>query len=263
MSGKIITPLRMIRLMSGCVMGGGTMNYEIVGGSLIFFVLFLASGLCPLSGQNPPESVPVIQVSGAGEVTVVPDVLELNIGVRSEASASAEALAQNSRKMNRLIEEMKKAGIPDKDIRTRSVRLHPSYKTKEGRREVTGYTAVNMVLVKIRDLEKSGSVIDEAVQAGGNMIEGVQFSIDNPDPYADQARELAFQDARRKAEQLASLAGMELDTVISLSESSQMPSPVSPRIMTEARGLSAVPVEPGEQAVRVNVQVSWSMSKKK
>jgi uncharacterized protein len=238
------------------------MDYQSLRKRCVLFSTIMLAGTVFIFGQTAADSIPVINVNGAGEVMVVPDVLELNIGIRSEADSSAEAMAMTSRKMNELIGTLKEAGIPGRDIRTRNIRLHPTYQTEDGRRQVTGYIAVNTVFVKIRDMEAAGGIIDDAVRAGGNVIEGIQFTIENPAPYAEQAREKAFENARHKAEQLTALAGMELDTVMSLSESSHLPSPVTPRLQTQARTFSEVPVEAGVQKVQVNVQAVWSMKKK-
>ena len=243
-------------------MEGGIMKNRRLKNIAVLITAALLAGAASLSGQSERDKTPVISISGTGEGTAVPDILELTVGVRTEAPSSGQALSRNNQDMDSLIEMLKKSGIPDKDIRTRNVRLYPDYKSEDGERRVAGYTAVNTVRVTIREIEKAGTIIDQAVRAGGNTVEGMRFFIEDPGLYAEEARKSAFEDARRKAEQLAELAGMELDTVMSLSESSHLPSPVTPSIMREAKTAASVPVEPGVQSVRVNVQVTWSMKKK-
>lgn len=79
-----------------------------------------------------------------------------------------------------------------------------------------------MVTVKIRAVEKAGTIIDAVTSAGGDLIRvnDIYFSIDQPEKYYPQARTLAMNDAKAKAEGLASLAGVKLGSAIYVSESS-------------------------------------------
>ena len=65
------------------------------------------------------------------------------------------------------------ADIPAEDIQTQVVRLYPRYEEQpgdKGQRELVGYTAANVVEVRLRDLDTVGGILDTAIQAGGNRI---------------------------------------------------------------------------------------------
>jgi len=182
------------------------------------------------------------------------------LGVQIVAKEANAALAQNNERMQALISLLKRQGVEAADIQTQAIRLQPRY-SDEGRQpgkpsvEVIGYTALNTVEIQVRDLTKLGDLLDVAVQSGGNTIQGLRFVLSDPGPFLDKARAAAITDARHKAEHLAALTGVTLGKVLTLTESSGMPGPVSASLMRAEA--AAVPIEPGRQTVEVNVQVTW------
>jgi uncharacterized protein YggE len=129
----------------------------------------------------------------------------------------------------------------------------------KGTGEVTGYTVINMVDVKITDIDKLGAIIDAAVKAGANNVGGVQFSVENMDALVQQAREQAMADAKSKAEQLAKLGGVTLGAPVSISEGTSMPpQPMAARdAMSVASGAAAAPIQAGQNEITVSVTVSY------
>lgn len=234
----------------------------------ILVACMLAAGLLPLAispglalqeevaGDAPQRTV---NVSGAGQISAQPDIAVVALGVQTEAEEAATALTENSQQMQALVDVLKDAGTAAEDIQTQVVRLYPRYEDKpgeEGQRELIGYTATNVIEVRLLDLDAVGSILDTAVQAGGNRIEGIRFEVSEPTAYLDQAREAAWNDAQHKAEQLASLAGAELGEVLTISESGRGPQPIVERpVAVEAA--AAVPIEPGSQTIEVDLQVTW------
>ena len=77
-----------------------------------------------------------------------------------------------------------------------------------------------MVVVKIRTIDKTGSIVDAVTEAGGDLIRvnGIYFSVDQPDKYYSQARTSAMADAKAKATQLAGLAGITVGKATFVSE---------------------------------------------
>jgi hypothetical protein len=205
-----------------------------------------------------------LNVSGTGEATAQPDTAVVTLGVTTEAKEAGDALEENSTRMSAVIDALKAAGIASEDIQTQTIRLSPRYERPAPRQgttppaELVGFTATNIVEVRVREISSLGETLDAAVKAGGNQIQGIRFEISDRSELYDQAREAAWEDARNKAEQLAGLAGAELGPVVTISESSYTPVPYVERAMAFAADAS-VPVEPGTQSVQISVQVTWSL----
>lgn len=202
-----------------------------------------------------------LQVRGRGTVSAQPDVATAHLGVQTEAETANEALSQNNEKTQSLITALEEAGVAAENIQTQSVQLRPRYEEPQpesGTREVSGYVARNIAEVRVEDLKALGTILDSAVQAGGNRVEGIQFEISDTAELQDQARQAAWQDARHKAEQLAALANAELGAAIRINESSNQPRPVVREEMVMERA-AAVPIEPGMQSLEVQVNVEWEI----
>jgi hypothetical protein len=167
--------------------------------------------------------------------------------------------------MSAVIDALKAASIAAEDIQTQTIRLSPRYERPAPRQdgttppaELVGFTATNVVEVRVREISSLGETLDAAVGAGGNQIQGIRFEISDRSELYDQAREAAWEDATNKAEQLAGLAGAELGPVVTISESSFTPAPYVERAVAFAADAS-VPVEPGTESVQISIQVTWSL----
>jgi uncharacterized protein YggE len=205
-----------------------------------------------------------LNVSGTGEALAQPDAAVVTLGVNTEAKEAGDALKQNSAQMTAVIAALVDAGVDSKDIQTQTIRLSPRYERPAPRAgetssaELVGFTATNMVEVRVRKLSGLGEMLDAVVEAGGNQIQGIRFEITDRTELYDQAREAAWENALNKAEQLAGLAGAELGPVVSISESSYTPVVYAERAMAFAAD-AGVPVEAGTESVQISLQVTWSL----
>jgi len=222
----------------------------------------LASPAATEGTMEDDMSKRTISVSGSGRVSASPDIAVVTLGVETQADEATTAFTENGQQMQALMDALKEAKVVSEDMQTQAVRLYPRYEDKQdnaGQNVLAGYTASNIVQVYVRDLETIGGVLDAAVQAGGNRIQGIRFEISEYAAYLDQAREAAWRDAMHKAQQLANLSGSELGRVITINESSHDPQPIIERAML-ADSAGSTPIEAGRQIVEVNVKVTWSIS---
>ncbi len=248
-----------------------TLGYKIaLGFGVLLLGLFVLRGAPmadPLAAQEEPtvedEPQRTISVSGTGEAAAQPDTAVVTLGVETEAENAEEALDQNTEQMEDLLDALAEAGIPSQDIQTQAIRLEPRHEEvqrsepngERRSRELVGYRALNTVEVRVRDIGMLGTLLDTAVEAGGNRIQSIRFEVSDAADLVDEAREAAWEEAEHKAEQLVGLAGAELGDVLTINESSRTPRPVvRERLEAEA---AAVPVEPGTETISVDVQVTW------
>lgn len=207
-----------------------------------------------------------IWVNGQGKVTVTPDIAVISMGVEAQAETIEEAQSQAAISMDGLMRVLKEAGIDDKDITTQYFNVNAIYNWDETTRTsvITGYRVANTVSVKIRDIENAGGIIDDVVAAAGKnaRINGVYFTVENPEQYYDLARERAMNDAKHKAEQMASLGGAQLGKPTYVTEGSSYYPPVVryDKAYAESDGNApATQISAGEQEIIINVQVVYSI----
>ena len=167
------------------------------------------------SGSVPTDRF--IRVSGAGEVTVVPDMAYINIGVHSEADDVTTALSTNNEQATKLSDALKAAGIDAKDIQTTNFNVYPMTQY-DNMGQPTGmkYDVDNTVYITVRNLANLGKLLDTAISAGANNIYGISFDISDKETALTQARDLAIKDAEAKAQSVASVAGVTLGDIISI-----------------------------------------------
>jgi uncharacterized protein YggE len=233
---------------------------------LLASVLLLSAACTPLSAQEQvlgDQQERSISVSGSGEINAEPDRAVLELGVQIEAEKADAALSENSEQMQAVIDALKATGVEAENIQTQAVQLRARYEEVarepgQQERQLVGYVASNIVEVQLEDLDALGEVLDAAVRAGGNRIEGIRFEVSDPSALLNQAREAAWNDAQDKAAQLAELADGELGEVLTINESSRAPRPVVREAAMDT-GARAVPIEPGTQTIEVSVQVTWRL----
>lgn len=231
----------------------------LVAGSLLL-TRAKAEALSQPELQQSDEPLRTVQVFGVAESQMEPDIAVVRLGVQTEAETAQAALNQNNRSVQALIDQLREADIPSEDIQTQTVHLSPRYEfdNRGNNRTLVGYTAYNVVQVRTDDLESLGTLLDQSVESGANIIEGISFEVRNPESQTDQLRESAVQDARRKAEALAELAGATLGPILEIRETSTDPQPVPVGVETRTDA-AAVPILPGTQSIRLQVQMTWTL----
>ncbi len=207
-----------------------------------------------------------IWVTGSGEVSVVPDIVTLRLGIEAQEASVADAQTEATEAMNKVMAALTDNGVAEKDIQTQrfSIRQVTRWDRVKEEEVVIGYRVTSMVTAKIRDIDKAGSIIDAVATAGGDLtrIDSIGFSIDDPSAYYEEAREKAMADAKAKAKHLAELAGVTLGKPTYISEGAQIPPTVYPREAYVEKAPAAVPpISPGEMEISLTVQVAYAIQK--
>ncbi|HEM61851.1 MAG TPA: DUF541 domain-containing protein, partial [Chloroflexi bacterium] len=156
---------------------------------------------------------------------------------------------------------LRETGVPEEDIQTVDYSIHPEIDWESEEHRVIGYVVVNSVLVKMREMEKVGDVLDAATTAGANNVYGIQFTFDDPSALREQARAEAMAEAEKKADALAQLAGVRLGSPRYISESFVEIPPYERMYSAPAGmgGADGVSVSPGQLEVTVQVQVTYEI----
>lgn len=203
----------------------------------------------------------LLTVSAEGMSEGRPDMATVNLGVTTEGQTAQAALQENARRMTALTQALRRAGIAERDIQTSNVSVYPQQQYREGQSPlITGYQANNTVTAKVRNIDATGRVIDAAVAAGGNTVNGVYFSYQDPDRQLDAARRNAIAEARRRAELYASALNMQLVRVVAVQEGGgySPPAPMPMAARMEAQDAST-PIAPGQIETRVSVNVTFEL----
>ncbi|CAN5617483.1 hypothetical protein BH23CHL4_BH23CHL4_02700 [soil metagenome] len=205
---------------------------------------------------------PTVSVMGHGAVMVTPDAASVVAGVTTTEDTLSSAQQTATTTMTSILEALSAQGIAAEDIQTASyyVQVIQSYDENGMPSGINQFQVSNQVNVLIRDIDAVGSTLDAVVEAGANTIFGVNFIVTDPGDAAAEARVLAVEDARTRAQQLAEAAGMTLGDLVSISETfGPNPLPYSRGGAGDAAEM-AVPVEAGTASVTVDVQVVYMIN---
>jgi uncharacterized protein YggE len=218
----------------------------------------------PRSIQALDPNTPIehtISVSGTGSVILTPDTADLHLGVMKTASTVMAVRAAAATSMTAVIASLKKLGIAEADIQTTTLSLQPTYDYSANTNppRLTGYQLTNTVAVTIRDLDKVGDAIDNAIAAGATSLDGVSFRVADQTAAEKQARDAAMAQAKSKAQALAAAAGVSITGVSSISESaSPVPYPIYYGGMAASPSKDvATPVQVGTTEISIMVAVVY------
>jgi uncharacterized protein YggE len=225
---------------------------------LLAGVLLVAAAIAgvaqPHLGRSAtPSTGSTITVTGSGTVDVTPDRASFNFGVTTNGATAAEALSRNSAEARAIIAALKKAGVDSSDIQTTQVSLWPQ--TSSNGRVITGYQASNSVQVTAA-LGKSGSLVDAAVSAGANNVDGPSLDTADKASLYNQALKQALAAAKGKAQAIANAAGLTLGAALKVREGGA-PTPIVYGEALTARA-AAPPIEAGTQKIEASVTVTYS-----
>jgi uncharacterized protein len=227
--------------------------------------------IAPPPAQSQPLNINVgsqqtgIWVNGQGKVTVTPDIATISLGVSAQTLTVAEAQAQAAAAMSQVMTALTSAGIDKKDIQTQnfSIQQVTRWDDKTQQQVVLGFQVSNTVVAKLRAMDKIGSTVDAVVAAGGDntRINGISFSVESPEKYYTQVRDLAMKDAKAKADQIAALAGVTLGKPTYVTENSYAPAnyPVAYKLDAAAGAGPTTPISAGETDITLSVQVTYSI----
>lgn len=191
-----------------------------------------------------------ISVVGSATVMVEPDIARLTCGVQVQGVNAQDALRRSNDAIHAILEAIKGAGVAATDLRTNGPHLYPTER---------GYVGNHDVSVIVRDLGAVGPVIDAVAAAGGPdlTMQGVSFGVEDPAVHLPAARRAAMAAARATADELATAGGAAVGEVVTISESSGYQAPVALR--ADMAMMKATPIEPGEQQLRIDVNVTYRL----
>jgi uncharacterized protein len=240
------------------------MNKKWIFVSLLVIAMTVLAACSPAAAQPASSSSQaqprIISVAGSGKVYITPDIAYVAIGVQTQGEAVADALTANNDKAQQISKALQDMGIQAKDIQTSSFNVYPSQQTSpEGKPLPTTFIVDNTVNVTVRDLTTLGKLLDTVVRVGANTINGVTFDVTDRTKAVTEARKLAVQDARKQADEIAAAAGVQVDTVQSMSVSvNNGPVPLYDAKAAYGTGSGGqVPVSAGQMTISVDVSASY------
>ena len=245
------------------------MRYPI---RLLASLVVLPLAACGQSTYDPrgvDSDETLLSVSATGRSEARPDEAQFQAGIESFARNAKGATTANAEAIRKLVAALKEAGVPEKDIQTRTVGIQRiDWGPKKGQ-----YQANNIVTVTVRMIERAGDAVMAASEAGANIMSGPELRMSDPEVAANTAYSAAYKAARGRAQAYADAAGMEISRVLTIRDGggsqgqqylpgaprpvSRMPYPQDAMMNESAEQSGAI--MPGQTTSQVSVQVDFAL----
>lgn len=184
----------------------------------IIIVSFLTVILISSINAQQFEKQPVITVNGEAVVKVQPDQIIITFGIETWDTEIMFAKQKNNDIMKKALSVIKNSGIQDKDIQTDYLSIEPRYDNNYDKKNFIGYFVRNTFVVTLSDANKVEDLVTNVLGSGVNFIHGINFQTTEFKKYREQARELALNAVKEKAEKMAGALGQHIGNPIHINE---------------------------------------------
>ncbi|MHC5202429.1 SIMPL domain-containing protein [Myroides sp. LJL119] len=226
--------------------------------SLLYLGLILGMSMPVLAQNTPSLDVPQISVTGNGKLSVVPDKVEITLGITNQDPKAEVAKKANDQAIAKVLAYLKTLNLNHKDIQTKAVSL---YKTTDYETKQESFTANQSIVVTLNDISLYEKLMLGVMENGVNNISGVTFMSSKADELQKQTRVLAVQDAKEKASDYANALGQKVGKAIYINDGSVSGSPMPRAYMLKSSSVSEYDqtIAIGELEITSNVSISFEL----
>ena len=229
---------------------------------IILFIVFSFFS-CITNERNLYDKI--ITVYGTGEITFVPNIINLRIVFKNVDTNISEAVNKTRDSLTKFIEICNSFLIITDKIHTSNISTGKEYvySSKKGEHEFIGYYSTITILISIDDFSIFEDFSSLILQFNDLSITNFRFTHSNIKEYESNANLLALDDAKFAAEKIAEHIGMRLSEVFDISY-------IIDRDMFtgsiwyydvegQGRSTGGIPVSPGILTLSKKVQVKFRM----
>lgn len=222
---------------------------------VIFWLIKIFDIFYPINIVTTSKSTE-LAVVGQGKIDVSPDVFYISTGVIVDNKKTVKEVQDEINKINnKIINVLKKYGLNKENLKTTNYSINPKYfYDKEGNSQIVGYSGSVNLRIKTKDISLLSKIIEEISLVGVNQIYGINYEIENPDRFQEQARKIAIENAKSQAKRLASDLGIKLGKITNIVEGQG--NDYQPMALPVAGGGSfekSLTIEPGTQTITSTV----------
>ena len=214
--------------------------------------------------NNATTNTNTLSLTGAATNTVKPDKVTVSLGVETTDKTANAALAANSKIMNLVLDRLKAAGVKDNETSTSSFSISPNYNySLPSSSRITGFTVSNSIQIQSTNINNTSKWIDVAIAAGANTVDRIDFALSDKklEKTKNSLIRQAIQDARAKADIVASAAGVKVVGIRSINLNEVAIQPPPPPIPLAAQSLATAekarptPIISGQEEITTNIGI--------
>lgn len=235
---------------------------------IIAILVVAATFLSPLKNINwgslQLSPAYTITVTGEANTQIKNQIAQFSAGVSASNDNKDTAVSEVNDKTQEIIDAVKTFGIPADDIKTQNLSIYQNeemyYDTEGRQRPRPGQWRVsNSIEIKLKNVERASELASLLSSSGATNVYGPNLAIDDTGEADISLLEKAIENAREKANRMATSTGKKLGDTISIAEgSSSQPFPMF-ALRSESGGGGGAPVETGTGMVSKSVTVTYEL----
>jgi len=230
----------------------------------LMFDIFISSSAAQSSRIVSDKKT--IEIRATDKISSPAEVATVKIGFQNVAPSKEAVYEENVRMANKIVQALRTAGTPAEGIETEAIRLEREDTAQGVKPASTRFSADQEWRIRVKASEAQ-KIVDIAVSAGANQVGGVDWNVSNPEALESKAYAAALARAKRIAEQTASLAGVKLGEILSISNSVSPFSQLYRQLNTESAMIGVSPTTvtslklfPEEVAREASVTVVYAIA---
>jgi hypothetical protein len=195
-------------------------------------MFLLGAGITPVMAQGfsdvqilqYPAGARFITTIGTGLVHAAPNKVLIMLGVENWGKDVNAANAQNDLACKKIIALAPKYHIESKDVQTSQINVNPTYpETNDGgygqtSRKPNGYKVEKSITFTLKEISSLAALITDALDAGANNVSSIRFDTTETRRLKDEARVLAVNAAKEKAQAMATQLNSKLGKALIVKE---------------------------------------------
>lgn len=157
-----------------------------------------------------------ISVSTSANTEIAPDVAEISFAVKTSDNKSMQKATQMNKEASDKVLSALGSMLTTANgdyIKTADYNASPVYTYSSGKRNFEKYEVSNRVIVHTKSIDKVGSMIDKAIEAGATNVDSLNFSVSTYDAQCNELLGIATKKAYTRAGLVVKTLGTTLDGV--------------------------------------------------
>lgn len=235
----------------------------------LFVVGFLCLILAPTCMANVQASHNNGYISVNSSLTreVDPNIAEINFAVETQNKSIDVATNDNKKVVNQILTALK-AKLDNKNgdvITTGNYNVRPNYSySKDNKKTLLGYSVVNSIKIKTKDIYNLGKLIDLVIAQGANRVDSLNFSFDNEKSVCNELYPSVVKDLYSQASVIARALNANILGVKSLNAncSVQYNNPIlsaAAKSLSDSISYQPTPIEPGKIKIYSYVNADFNI----
>lgn len=202
----------------------------------------------------PLPSAPHIVVTGQGKIEAVPDIINLSMDINNTADHYAAAKDTVDRVVGKAVQAALAHGVQEANINASKVQATPQYDWQDGNRVYKGEQVSRQITMVLTQADQYNDLVNALLASGISRLGAVTFTFSQQSQLETQALQNALDNAKQKAQTIASHLGITLGPVIEVAPVGQAAYPRA-GMLSVARADESVALNPGKQPIKQQVRV--------